>query len=200
MKKKLKDNLNNLLFATACIIVILGVSGCTASIKPQIEGQIIEQKAEAKISEANLAKAEQDFADEAKKPSPDPVKLLQLDSKIAVFEMESLKNAALIKALQEKLKQVEQSEKELRDAAKQGAAYLPSPWREMALMGMTFGVALWRNRGVANARVNDTQVQADAILASVVTSVNEVLTPELKAQIKQGELTKAAVNKAQGRI
>jgi len=192
------------LFTALTLLTALTLPGCTASIRPQLEEQLIEKKADAKVTEANLARAEKEFAAEAVKPSPDPVKLLELDGRIAVFELEALKSAAHIQALQEKIKQVEASEKALLDAAEQGAAYLPSPFNELAMIGITLGVAYWKHRGVvqdktAEART-DTQARADAILADVVSSVGEVLSPELKARIKQGPVTKTAVDKAQGRV
>ncbi len=213
-------NITKVLFVASLfslLILIVGslLPGCTMSVTPHAEAELIEKKAESDIAEKDLANAEQEFADEASSPDPDPVKLFELNSKIHKAEAAVISKAAKVKSLQEQLKKAEESEAKLLEAAEQSASFLPSPWREMIVAGITFGAAFWRNKGVANALADknedkfydaveksrlDGYVDAESIAISVINSVDKVLTKELKAKIKHGPQAEALVRKAKGRV
>jgi len=198
-----------------CAAIFVAMPGCTTSLIPQAENDLISREAAAEIANKAMERAEQAWTAEASKIEPDSVKLFEITSEIQKLEADAMIKAAQVKQLTEQLKNAKASEKELLDAAEKGVSYLPSPFREMAVLALGIGVTWWRNKGQANALAvkNDDKLYNDCeearnggikdverVAFAVINSVGKVLTQAQKDEIKHGPQATAMVQKAKGRV
>lgn len=220
--KRWKDRLRLGLFVLSCVViaVALVLPGCNSEQLPFARSRArrkAAQLADKKVELQELAAEWEKLQAEAE-ADPVPVKIEKADNaKVLVTAKVSdvRKTIRDLAELTAAITDSEQTVKQVSDQAEGVAAYLPSPWREAAVLVLGIGGTLIQGRGRAKVLKragvqrahdlaievsNQTRAEDEAVIAGIVASVEKVLTPELKEKIRQGPATEAAVKKAKGRV
>lgn len=190
---------------TLAVLAAISLTGCNTVELPFAKSQarqkaalIADRKAEIVELTAELTKLEKEAADD-----PTPKKIEKAEEAKTVLEAKVEDTTKLVRDLNELLAAIADSEEAVErttEQAKEAAAYLPSPWREIALMVGTFGSTLAWGRGRSKVLADAARSEAEAVGIAAIRSVDAVLLPEQRQQIKQGAATKALVDKAQGKL
>ena len=185
------------------LLVLLFVVGCNTVELPfaKTKARDMAAKIEQKKAELVELKAEAVEAVKAAEADPTPAKVEKAEAAKDALQEKARETARQIVELESLTSAIEDSEAavaETTEQAKEAVAYLPSPWREIALMAGTFGLTLLKGRSTAKVLSDKARDETEAVAISAIRSVDDVLTSEQKATISQGPKVKALVDKAQG--
>jgi len=223
-KDKWKDRIRLTLFIASCIVLAaaLVLPGCNTWQLPQAKSQarqkaalIADKKVELKEKAIEL---ESLIEEHEKAPTPETKK--KVEEKAVEVNQLSKETAAEIRGLAELTASIADSEIVIKETTEQVtgvAAYLPSPWREGVVLLLGIGGTLIKARSTAKVtaqaarrQVHDLAIEVssaaraedEAVIASIVTSLDKVLTAGQKKKLsgKMGPAAEAAVQKAKGRV
>ena len=189
-----------LLFVGAVAVGV--ISGCNTAELPWAKAKARDLAAEIEQAKVEMAElqAEAQAAVTAAQSDPTPAKQEKADEATTALQEKARATAKKMVELESLIGRIDAArlaDAEALAAAKEAAEFLPSPWREVALMVGTLGVTLWTSFGHTKTLVSKER----EIGKSVVRSLDKVgLTAEQLATIKQGPEAKALVNEAQGKV
>lgn len=191
--------------AAAGLLILLMISGCNTSELPFARAKARDMAAETEVKKAELVELEAEAIEAARaaEADPTPAKVEKAEAAADVLQDKARETARHIVELESLVGAIKESEAAVAETtaqAKEAAAYLPSPWREIVLMAGTFGLTLLKGRSTAKVLAERARGEAEAVAISAIRSVDEVLSDSQKATIKQGPKVKALVDKAQGKL
>ena len=178
------------------------LSGCSTGDLSFAKAEARDLAAEIEQAKVEMAElqAEAQAAVTAAQSDPTPEKVEKADEATTALQEKARATAKKMVELESLIGRIDAArlaDAEALAAAKEAAEFLPSPWREVALMVGTLGVTLWTSFGHTKTLVSKER----EIGKSVVRSLDTVgLTEVQRDLIKQGPAAKALVDEAQGRV